>query len=85
MLVAVFFTACTTSNLPTVSGPKKEGGTGGGLPISKPNKGKGGNLPTISSPNGKRRSGDPFAAAPKKTNPKKKKKEKGLFPPKMRR
>lgn len=95
------FAACATGdNLPAIAHAQKPGKSGGGLAITtpgggsskssgpsitSPNKGKGGSLPTVTGTTAKRRKGDPFAAAPRKVNVKKKKKEKGLFPPGMRR
>lgn len=70
---------------PAVSGPAYKGGTGAGPSITQPNKGKGGSTPAITSPKVKGRKGDPFNAGPHKVNLKKKKKEKGLFPPGMKR
>ncbi len=99
--IIILFAACAPgSSLPGITQAQKPGSSGGGLAITtpgggsskssgpaitSPNKGKGGSLPTVTSPKGKRRKGDPFAAAPRKVNVKKKKKEKGLFPKGMRR
>ena len=99
-LVFLFAACATGGSLPGIAQPQKPGKSGGGLAITtpgsgsskssgpsitSPNKGKGGSLPTVTSPKGKRRKNDPFAAAPRKVNVKKKKKEKGLFPKGMRR
>jgi len=99
--VVILFASCATGgSLPGIAQPQKPGKSGGGLAITtpgggsskssgpsitSPNRGKGGSLPTVTSPKGKGRKGDPFAAGPRKVNVKKKKKEKGLFPKGMRR
>lgn len=70
---------------PAVSGPAYKGGTNSGPALTTPNAGKGGRLPSLTSPNVRARKGDPFNAGPHKVNAKKKKKESGLFPKGMRR
>ena len=101
VLVVALLSACATgSNLPgitasgnkasvtggpAVSAPAYKGGTASGPALTTPNKGRGGRLPSLTSPSTRARKGDPFNAGPHKVDVKKKKKEKGLFPKSMRR
>lgn len=100
-LIVVWLAACSSgSSLPGITQAQKPGSSGGGLPITtptsggskssgpsitSPNRGKGGSLPTVTATSAKKGKGDPFSAGPRKVNVKKKKKEKGLFPPGMRK
>lgn len=97
----LLFAACAAGDgLPGITQAQKPGSSGGGLPITtpsggsskssgpsitSPNRGKGGSLPTVTGTSAKKGKTDPFSAGPRKVNVKKKKREKGLFPPGMRK